>query len=333
MSATIQFLYLSQSEVVEVGPSLSEALDWAGEVLREHGAGRYQNPPKPGIYPRDDAFINAMPGYLPGLGAAGMKWVSGFSANPGRGLPSITGLIVLNDTDTGVPLAVMDCAYITALRTAAVSGVAARHLANPDAAVIGLVGAGVQGRYNLLMLNQVLPEIRLARVCDSNAETLRRFIAFAADRVPFALEAAASPEAAIRGADVVVTATGRLDRVLFEEAWVGEGALVLPVHSHGWEAAMLEKADRLIVDDWGQFSAYLGPPHGFYERLRKADAELGEVVLGAKPGRQSRAQRILDFNPGIAIHDVAFAARVLERARAAGLGLTLTLQDDELPLC
>jgi ornithine cyclodeaminase/alanine dehydrogenase len=333
MSATIQFLYLSQGDVVEVGPTLGEAVDWAEEVLREHGAKRYQNPPKPALHTRPDAFNHAMPGYLPGLGVAGLKWVSGFSANPGRGLPAIMGLIVLNDVDTGQPLAVMDCAYITALRTAAVSGVAARHLANPDAAILGLVGAGVQGRYNLLMLNEVLPEIRRARVCEIDAEILERFIAWAGEQVPFPVEAAATPEQAIRGADVVVTATGKLDRPLFMEPWVEEGALVLPVHSQGWEAAMLDKADRLIVDDWGQFSAFLGPPHGAYERLRECDAELGEVVLGDKPGRQNRAQRILDFNPGIAIHDVAFASRVLERARAKGLGLTLTLQDDGLPFC
>lgn len=130
----------------------------------------------------------------------------------------------------------------------------------------------------------------------------------------------------------MITATGKLDRPIFEEGWVGEGALVLPVHSAGWAFDMLETADRLVCDDLGQFRAFLGPPHGFYDRLPEVDAELGEIVVGAKPGRESAGERIIvDFNLGIAIHDVAMASGVLARAQAQGLGRRLALTDGAFP--
>ena len=135
----IEFLYLSQKEVIEVGLTMKDTIDIVEDVLTEHGAGQFENPPKPGIHPQKDAFIHAMPGYLPRKNAGGLKWVSGFSGNYKYGLPSIMGLIVLNDVNTGQPLAVMDGGYITNMRTAAVSAVAVKFLAKKDARVLGLV--------------------------------------------------------------------------------------------------------------------------------------------------------------------------------------------------
>ena len=116
-----QFLYLSQEDVVNVGLTMKEAILIVEDCLKEHGLKQYENPPKPGVHPLQDAFIHAMPGYLPRKGACGMKWVSGFPKNPAHDLPTIMGLIILNDVNTGQPVAVLDGAYITALRTAAVS--------------------------------------------------------------------------------------------------------------------------------------------------------------------------------------------------------------------
>ncbi len=260
----IEFLYLSQQEVIDAGFTLKEALDIVEDVFKEHGLKKFENPPKPGIHPRNDAFIHAMPGYLPRKDAVGLKWVSGYPSNLRHGLPLIMGLIVLNDVNTGQPIAVMDCAYITALRTAAASGVAAKYLANQNAKVIGLVGAGVQGRYNLHALNEVLPGIQVARVFDTNESTLQRFVESISKIVPFQVEAGRTAGEVIQGADIVVTATGKLDKPIFKEKWVTEGALVLPVHSAGWEPRTLHRVDKFIVDDWQQFSQNLGQPGGFY---------------------------------------------------------------------
>lgn len=328
---SINFLYLSMQDVIDVGLTFGEAVDIVEDVFREHGAKQYENPPKPGVHPRDDAFIHAMPGYLVQKKAVGLKWVSGFSSNPIKGLPTIMGLIILNDVETGQPIAAMDGAYITALRTAAASGVSARYLANEDCKVIGLVGAGIQGRYHLLTLNEVLSGIEHAKVFDTNNGVLERFVATMDEMLPFKLEAGRSAEDVIKGADIVVTATGKLDQPIFEEQWVKEGALLLPVHTRGWEVKMLDRADKLVTDDWAQFCEYAGPPHGFYSSLPDPYFELGEIIVGTKPGRESRSERIINFNVGIAIHDVAMASVVLDRARQNGKGTTLTLMDRALP--
>lgn len=324
----IEVLFLSMEEVVGAGLSFADAVASVEASFREHGAKRCENPPKPGIHPQHGAFIHAMPAYLPDPGAAGMKWVGGFSGNPARGLPNITGVIVLNDVDTGQPLAIMDCAYITALRTAAASGVAARYLANPDAAVIGIVGAGVQGRYNALALKEVLPAIAEVRAYDTDGAALDGFLAAVGEGAAFAVRAARSAEEAISGADVIVTATGKLDGPIFKESWVKAGALVLPIHHEGWEPAMIEKADRLISDDWAQLKPFI---EGLYPAFRQPNAELGEIVAGVKPGRENPRHRIVDFNLGIAVHDILMATEVLNRARAKGLGTSLTLMAGDMP--
>ena len=328
----VEFLYLSQQEVIDAGFTLKEAVDIVEEVFKEHGSKQFENPPKPGVHPRDDAFIHAMPGYLPRKGEAGVKWVSGYPNNPQHGLPLIMGLIVLNDVNTGQPIAVMDCAYITALRTAAASGVAAKYLANQDAKVIGLVGAGVQGRYNLLALKEVLTKIQVARVFDNNPAVLQRFVKSMAAVVPFKVAAAQSADEVIQSADVVVIATGRLAKPVFKEKWIKAGALVLPVHSGGWESRTLHNVDKFIVDDWVQFKQFIEHDYKIYAPLPDLYAELGEIVIQKKPGREHKEERIINFNFGIAIHDVAMASVILARAKEKGLGTKLDLAVGELPL-
>ena len=112
--STGRLLYLSQAEVASVGPTMAEIICALEQMFHEKGRGRVEMPPKPGIHTMPDAFIHAMPAYIPALKSAGMKWVAGYPENNARGLPYITGLVILNDPETGVPLAVMDCVWITA---------------------------------------------------------------------------------------------------------------------------------------------------------------------------------------------------------------------------
>ncbi len=326
---SFELLYLTRQDVISAAPSLAETVDIIEGVFREHGDGQVENPPKPGVHPRPDAFLHAMPGLLKRRGLVGLKWVGGFFDNPRRGLPSLSGLIVLNDAETGFPTAVMDAAYITALRTAGASGVAARHLARKDAAVVGIVGAGVQGRYNLLALREVLPALRRVRAFDTHAPTLQRFAADLGAAGGLEILPAGDAEEAIRAADVAVTATGWLDEPIFAAEWVAPGALVLPVHSRGWDPAVLHRADKFVVDDWEQFRTSVGELYG---DLPEPYAELGEIVTARKSGREGPEERIIDFNYGLAIHDVAVASKVLARARAAGLGTPLPQMDGQMPL-
>ena len=124
-----QILYLSRKDVESIGLKMSDIIESLDRMFREKGEGKTEMPPKPGIHTRKDAFIHAMPAYIPSLGSAGIKWVSGYPQNQARGLPYISGLIVLNDPETGLPVCVMDCTWVTAQRTGAATAVAAKYLA------------------------------------------------------------------------------------------------------------------------------------------------------------------------------------------------------------
>lgn len=321
----VDFLYLSQKDVVAVGLTMKDAISIVEAVLTEHGLQQFENPPKPGIHTLEGTFIHAMPGFLPRKKAAGMKWVSGYSDNFKFSLPSIMGLIILNDPDTGQPIAVMDGGYITALRTAAVSGVSARYLAAEDAGCVGIVGTGVQGRYHMLSLTEVLPRLQEIKIFDTNQSVLAEFLTAAKAHPSLNITACASAREVIENADVIVTATGHLEERVYKEQWVKEGALVLPVHTRGWEQDLLNRVDKLVIDDWEQFNKALGGSDGYYAPLPERYAELGEIVVGQKPGRENSAERIINFNFGMAIHDVYMASEVLKRARTKGIGKMLPL--------
>ena len=152
-----ELLYLSQADVASIGLPMSEIIEALEIAFREKGEGRTEMPPKPGIHPgAGDNFIHAMPAYIPAMKSAGLKWVSGFPENQKRGLPYISGLLILNDPETGMPLSVMDCAWITAMRTGAATGLSARFLARPESSVVGILGCGVQGRTNVEALKVLL---------------------------------------------------------------------------------------------------------------------------------------------------------------------------------
>lgn len=321
----VEFLYLSQKDVVAVGLTMKDAISIVEAVLTEHALQKFENPPKPGIHTLEGAFIHAMPGFLPRKKAAGMKWVSGYSDNYQYDLPSIMGLIVLNDIQTGQPLAVMDGGHITALRTAAASAVSAKYLAAEDAACLGIVGTGVQGRFNLLSLTEVLPRIEEIKIYDTSQTVLAEFITAAKEHPSLNIVTCSSARDVIEGADVIVTATGHLEERVYREKWVKAGALVLPVHTRGWEQTMLNQAEKIVVDDWEQINKALGGSDGYYSPLPELHAELGEVVVGKKPGRENSTERILNFNFGMAIHDVYMATEVLKRAQAKGIGMMLPL--------
>ena len=145
-------LYLSRADVESVALDMASIIGALETAFREKGQGRIEMPPETGINTQPDAFVHAMPAYIPSLRSAGIKWVSGYPGNQERGLPYISGLLVLNDDQTGLPYAVMDCTWITAYRTGAASAVTARYLAREDSEVVGILACGVQGRANLLAM-------------------------------------------------------------------------------------------------------------------------------------------------------------------------------------
>ncbi|NQU09689.1 ornithine cyclodeaminase family protein, partial [bacterium] len=299
------------------------------EGFRLKGRGLTEMPPKPGVHPRPDCFIHAMPAHVRELDVAGLKWVSGYPPNVAKGLPYITGLLVLNDAETGIPIAVMDCAWITAMRTGASVGVAAKYLARRDTRVAGVIGCGVQARTSLMALVEALPALRAVQCHDLYPAATERFITDMSARFgQLEFRACPTPAAMIDGADVVVSAipivTQPQPPLVAGQLRAGGLAVSLDYDS-AWTSAAMRECDKFCSDDVAQLLGtkahgvyFAGIPDTIY-------ADLGELAAGAKPGRENDRERVFAMNMGIAVDDLVTARLVYQRARANGVGAQLPL--------
>ena len=318
-------LYLSREDVEATRLQMSEIIHALEAMFREKGNGQVEMPPKPGIHPRPDAFIHAMPAYIPSVQAAGLKWVSGYPGNQARGLPYITGLLILNDPDTGVPLAVMDCTWITSQRTGAATAVAARHLARPDSASVGIVACGVQGRSNLEAL-ACLFAIRRVKAYDLHPDVALSYAREMEERLGVEVEPVKTLAEAVQGLDIVVTSGPILKNPTptIAPGWLAPGSFASLVDFDSyWQGAALREMDKLATDDLAQMRYYRH--EGYFRETPEAYADLGEIVTGKKPGRESESERTASINLGLALDDMATAIRVYQRAKAAGIGSELPL--------
>jgi ornithine cyclodeaminase/alanine dehydrogenase len=282
-------------------------------------------PPKPGVHSRPDAFIHAMPCYIPGPEAIGVKWVAGYPDNPQRGLPYISGLVVLNDADTGLPLAVMDCTWITAKRTGAATALAARHLARPDSSTVGILGCGVQGRSNLEALHVLFP-VKRVMAYDRSLENALRFADDVDDKWGIEVTVVEQPRQAVSGCDIVVTAGPilRQPHATIEAGWLDAGAFASLVDFDSyWDRAALAEVDKFCTDDVPQLEHYQHV--GYFQDIPPVYASLGELVTGQKKGRQSPDERTMTANLGLALDDMATAPIVYRRAVERKIGRWLPL--------
>jgi len=331
MGAGSEILYLSRAEVEAAGVTMAEVIASLEVAFREKGHGRVEMPPKPGIHPGphgNDNFIHAMPALIGALGAAGVKWVSGFPGNQARGLPYISGLLILNDVETGLPIAVMDATWITAVRTGAATAVAATVLARPGAATVGVLGCGVQARTNIDALAVVVETLRDVHAYDlypERAAAYAREMAAIHPRLRF--KTVTTARDAVEGCDIVVTAGPILaqPRPVIQADWLAEGMLGVPLdYDSYFTPGALRAADRFYTDDTRQI---LETRAGgvYFQQIPEIYADLGEVLAGLKEGRRSPRERLVCMNLGIAMDDMATAPLVLARARARGLGTPLPL--------
>jgi alanine dehydrogenase len=254
-----------------------------------------------------------------------------FPENPARrGLPTIQGVVVLCDAEAGVPLAILDSAEVTALRTGAATAVAARRLARPDSRVATVVGCGVQGRVQLRALRAVLSLSRVFAI-DADPARARAFADEARADGGLLAEATDDLPLAVAGSDVCVTCTPARRPVL-HRAWVRPGTFVAAVGADAPGKQELEPtllaAGRLVVDVLEQCAEIGELAHALRAGVltrEKVAAELGQIVVGLRPGRESRDEITIFDSTGTAIQDVAVAALAYERAVAAGRGLPVDL--------
>jgi alanine dehydrogenase len=294
-----------------------------GEVVLEPRV--HLNPPNSGR-----GHFNILRAHLGSAHVSGVKVVGDFVDNHLKDLPSELALITLYDPDTGVPLAIVDGTMITAARTGAVTALGAKHLARRDSKILGHVGARGTAWWNVTMLDDMFDFAEI-RVTSRRPDSRESFAQRLSEELGKPVRAVATPEAALVGADIMVEAT-RLTAptVLLRTEWVAPGALVVPYGTiSAVELSLTAVMDKIVVDDWGQ--ATVGPfgalrahvDSGLLTRDR-VHAELGEIVAGRRPGRETPDERILFWHRGLATTDLAVAHLVWQRAEARGVGTVLT---------
>ena len=334
--------HVSAAEVTAAMPPLADRLALAERTMRALGVSA-ELPPKIGVHPRQaGSLAHAMPALLRGEaedGSAdlvGAKWIAGFPANPGLGLPTYHALVLLNDPVTGEPLAVMDAATITAQRTAAISGAAIRHFlgggawggaADGEPPRVAVLGAGAQARSHIPILGYLLPGC-CVRVTDIDAARAAALTADAA-QVPgigFA-EAVAGVREAVESAEVVVSVVSfGPDRQALDPAWLRPDVLFVAVDYDMQAPAALAREALFVVDDRDQFLATRsGPVFAGYPDPDATIGELlrGEMPAGASPARGHPGGRVLVTHLGVGLADVVFASAILARAEQLGLGRIL----------
>ena len=321
-----KLLYLSQADVVAVGISMSEIIAALETAFRAKGEGRTEMPPKPGVHPGGgDNFIHAMPAYIQDLKSAGVKWVSGYPENYKRGLPYITGLLIYNDVENGLPLAVMDCVWITAKRTGAASAVAARRLARPESAVMGMLGCGVQGQSHAEAFTETFP-LKKILAYDKDPESARRYAAAMTRQLKVEVVAVKTPREAVSGCDIVATAGPilKVPHATIQAGWLDEGAFASLVdYDSYWSREALAQAAKFCTDDIPQLKLYQSM--GYFQNIPPIHADLGELVTGQKKGRENSKERTMTANLGLAIDDMAVAPLIFARAKEKGIGTWLPL--------
>lgn len=326
-------IYLSQKEIEKTRIEISTAIECMKEVLSLHDRCEVNMPSKL-ILDLDEkrhGRINAMPAHVKGdIRMCGMKWIAGFPNNPVRfGLPRANALIMLNNDETGMPLAIMEGTRISAMRTGAVTGLGASYLARKDSKSVAFIGAGVQSYTQFEALQFVLPSINEVRIFDIQRKTAETFVnnhLSQYNNISFSV--ADTPEKAVRDADVVVTVTVA-DEPIVKEEWLKDGVFFAHVGSYQEEEeAVILKADKVVVDIWEEVLHRKTPliAKMYFEgkiNESRIHANIGQIINGIKPGRESPDEKIFFAPLGLGSEDVALAARIYDIAFKQGLGLKL----------
>jgi ornithine cyclodeaminase/alanine dehydrogenase len=324
-------LFLSQDDVKSLGIEMTEVIEAVEEGLRIKGEGKVELPPKPGVHPRDDCYIHAMPCWIGGdVDMAGVKWVAGFPSNLGKNLPYNNGIFCLNDTDTGVVKAIMDANWMTTWRTGAAAAVGAKNFAPPDAGVVSVIGLGTIGKIVLRAIKTALPGISSVKLYDPLKSQYEKFTDELGKLFPdIKFENAATMEEACRNSDIVTTNAPILEkpeRPLVRK-WLRPDCLCI---SSDYDSTLHEDvaghADVFCCDDKKQY--LWTQEHGVYfQNGYPAEegiyADMGEICAGRKTPARSGLRVCLFM--GIAAHDVMTARLIHKKALDAKEGQWLKL--------
>jgi ornithine cyclodeaminase len=327
----VWFTFLNGSDIDRLELTDTEVLDAVEQGLRAQGLGQTVIEPRVHLVP-DPAFnghFNVLRGYVAPLGLAGVKIVGDYVGNYEAGLPSEMALLNLFDPRTGMPRAVLDATAITEMRTGALTALGARHLARPDAKVLGHIGARATSYWNVRLLDRIF-DLTEIRVHSRRPESRKAFAERLERDLGKPVIVTDDWQTCVEGTDIVVEAS-RLERPqpLLKTEWIAKGALVVPYGTmSAVELTLTDIMDKIVVDDWGQCrSGPFGALRAHAESGRLSEAtlhgELCEIVVGEKPGRERADETTLFWHRGLSLSDIALGAAILKKADERGLGQKL----------
>ncbi len=335
-----EILFLKQEDVIKAGVlDMKKTIEDVETVFKMLAADEIQQPVKtlmefPDPITKDRGrLVVSMPVYLGGkINRAGVKWAAESLENQRTGaLPYGIDLVILHDLDAAHPIAIMDGTLITAMRTSAASGVAAKYLANLDSKIAGMVGAGVIGRTAIETYLAIFPKLEEVRIFDLDRNKCEGLAYEFRDRIN--VRVMQDSRHAVEGAEVIATQTTTRKHFLQKE-WLKSANFYAQMGTNEAEEAEILEADVLVVDDWAAISHYAP---GYLAQLANAGKldparilELKNIVSGKIRGRTSPKQHILFKSMGMGSEDIIVAERIYQAAKAMGIGQTVKLWDTPL---
>lgn len=331
MNSSMEFLYLSQEDVIACGGlDMAKTIQDVEKTYSMVEQGQFLEPLLPSVI-WSGLRIAAHAGGLGGdLNVVGAQAIISNPENPiKRKMPSRTGIFVVINLETGFPLAVMDVNVINSMRTGAVAGVAARYLARANSEVVGLIGAGVVSRCQIMALNEVLKEIKQVKVFDIKSEKAQVFAREMGEELGLPFEVAGSAQEAIVGSDVVATATPvTLEGSYVEASWIKEGSFLSQLSEYDSKVEVIRNSDKLVLDTLQQLDCQdrgLGMFRAQGLLKREDILDLGDIVNGKVPGRENESEKIFFKSWGVTAQTLMSAYRVYKEAKRKGIGQVLEL--------
>lgn len=372
MGTKIDFLYLSEQDMITAGvKDMGKCVEvmedmmvtlqkgdyvMGGENHNSHGCmvtfpdnPEFDGMPKNG----EDRRFMAMPAYLGGnFKMAGMKWYGSNIENKKQGLPRSILMMMLNDKDTGAPLALMSANLLSAYRTGAIPGVGAKYLARKDSETVAIIGPGVMGKTSLSAFVSVCPNLKTVKIKGRGQKSIESFTEFVKQECPQIenIIVCETMEEAVRDSDIISTTTsvGNKEKEFpfIDDAWIKKGALIcMPSAARFNESFYIEPDTRLVVDNYKLYEAWADEyPYPSYDpvqvvgakfmdllhdnKIRREDIiDIADVITGVMQGRRNDEERIIYSVGGMPVEDIAWGKTVYENARKLGIGIKLPLWD------
>ncbi len=328
----MEILYLNAEDIEKINLSNDDILSAIEESLKAQGEGKTKIEPRVHLNPNPEyhGHFNVLRGYIEPMQVAGVKIVGDYVYNYEKDLPSELALLNLFDPTTGAPFAVIDATAITSMRTGAITAVGAKYLAKKKNKILGHLGCRGTAFWNVVLLDH-LYDFDEIRINSKRQESMEKFAAELEAKLGKKIIIAPDSEACLKGADIMVEATRLMEPMpLLKTEWVRPGCFVVPYGTiSANELSLTDVMDKIVVDDWGQCKegGKLGSlsPHVRAGKLTEETlhGELGQVVAGLKPARQSEEERILLWHRGLSTSDIALGQMYYNRALELGIGTKL----------